>query len=277
MDSNSHVEIFEVFVGGVGSDLGDDVDHLKAGLDDSVGFLGSDLLCPILRRDVPCVPRDHVAVADGVHLVDMVVHAELVELREQLRQQLHHLLRILDVVAELGEAAHVGEEEGDVLQLVHHLVPILDSLQHRRRHQIAQQLIGPFVFHIKHLFSVVVLPATHVSGVGPEDHHRQQEQLLEQKRHRPLRQSSILGSADCDGGDEGDGANDEQVLEEEAAEEVDSAEGDHDLDEEELDQPAVVVLSDGLQIDHYDHHAHVEPQNVHKILAVFLVEPLESD
>lgn len=168
VNSDPHVEVLQIHALRLVADLGDDVDHLEAGLDHAVGFVQNDVhvgLPPALFNSA-VVPHDDVAVPDGVHFVDLVLLAELVESREHLRKQVDDVSRILGVLAEGRELDHVGEEEGAVLELVDLALFVFDDVDHVLRYQFADELVGDVDLHVEDALVVQTLPLNHFSVVN---------------------------------------------------------------------------------------------------------------
>jgi hypothetical protein len=130
VDADSHVQVLEVLVFRLVPYLSNDVDHLEARLQDSVGFLDDVGQGPLGFVDAAVVAHDDVAVPDGVNLVDSVLVAELIESREKLRQEVHDLPWILGVLAESCELDHICEEEGAICELVDLPLLVLDHVEH---------------------------------------------------------------------------------------------------------------------------------------------------
>jgi hypothetical protein len=86
---------------------------------------------------------DHVGVADGLDLLQPVTLGQLVERREQLVQDLHHLLGPAALAAP-GEVHQVGEQHGDLGKPVSDQILVrLESGGDRPRQHVEQQPLGP--------------------------------------------------------------------------------------------------------------------------------------
>lgn len=153
--TNPHIEIFQVLIVAVVPDIVYDLNHLECCLNDPIGLVLLDLWRPLCVGDMASVSTNNIAIADSVHLIDLVFDAKFVKACEQFTQELHNFLGILDIVAKLGEPHHICEQECCILKLINHLLIVFDTLKHLGWDQVAQQCVCSLNLDINDYFPVV--------------------------------------------------------------------------------------------------------------------------
>lgn len=84
MDADPHVKLLQVTVLGGISDLLNDLNHLQACLKNPVALVNHNGAISLVLVEPPVVAHDHVAIANSVHFVDLVLLTELIEPTEEL-------------------------------------------------------------------------------------------------------------------------------------------------------------------------------------------------
>jgi hypothetical protein len=89
----------------------------------------------------PQVAHTHVCVPDRLHLEEVVLLDEVVELAVELIQHAHHLLG-RQILRDAGEPHDVAEEDGHLVEMLRlRLVPRCQLLRHVRRQDFVQQAL----------------------------------------------------------------------------------------------------------------------------------------
>ena len=75
------------------------------------------------------VTNDYVAVTNSMNFVNSLFLTDLIESREQFREERDNLSLVLYVIAELCESNHVCEEQSLIFELVHLSLFIFYNIQ----------------------------------------------------------------------------------------------------------------------------------------------------
>ena len=172
VNTNPHIELLVSVIFSALSDLLDDVNHLETSLNHSVSLIDHDASSSFVLVDFAVVAHDHVAVANRVNFINLVLFTKLVKSGEELAQQIDHLFGVSYVLREGGEATHVSLQKSNILELIDLPLLVLNDAQDMEWHQLGDEKVRLFDLDVQDSLIVQRLSLDHLAMM---DAHSQQD------------------------------------------------------------------------------------------------------
>ena len=93
----------------------------------------------LINFAIVAVSHDYVAVTNSMNFVNSLFLTDLIESREQFREERDNLSLVLYVIAELCESNHVCEEQSLIFELVHLSLFIFYNVQNVEWNQLGDE------------------------------------------------------------------------------------------------------------------------------------------